>query len=121
MIDLMPTSVLIVDDDAAFRRLAARMLTSAGLTVAGEAGDAAAAIAAANASRPGAFLVDVGLPDRDGVDLAYELSRLPWKPRVVVTSSDGQAGAAIGADRPALPFVAKEHLPNAPLRALLDE
>jgi DNA-binding NarL/FixJ family response regulator len=74
MIGRMARSVLIVDDDPAFRRVAARMLKAAGLTVSGEAQDARAAIAAANASRPDAFLVDVGLPDRDGIDLAHELA-----------------------------------------------
>jgi DNA-binding NarL/FixJ family response regulator len=120
MIDRMAWSVLIVDDDPAFRRLAARMLIAAGLTVAGEAGDARAAIAAANDSRPDAFLVDVGLPDRDGIDLAGELAALPWKPRVIVTSTDGEAADAMaGNGRPRLPFVAKEELPGAPLYALL--
>ena len=109
-------SVLIVDDDPAFRSLAARMLDEAGLAVAGEAADARAAVAAAHALRPGAILVDVGLPDRSGIELARELLALPWHPRVLLTSAD--ADAASGDD--ASPrFVAKADLPGAPLLALL--
>jgi CheY-like chemotaxis protein len=117
----MPDSVLIVDDDPAFRRLAARMLEALGLTVAGEAGDARAALAAAAALRPDAALVDVGLPDRDGIDLAGELAALPWSPRILLTSSDPEVGrlAARASDGRPLPFVAKEELPEAPLRQLL--
>jgi CheY-like chemotaxis protein len=109
-------SVLIVDDDPEFRDLAARMLADVGLSVAGEAGDARAAIAVATAARPGAILVDVGLPDRSGVDLARELLALPWRPRVLLTSADADMASEGDAT---LRFVAKEDLPGAPLVALL--
>jgi CheY-like chemotaxis protein len=109
-------SVLIVDDDPAFRRLAARMLEQAGIAVAAEAPDAGAALAIARAMRPGGILVDVGLPDRSGVDLARDLLALPWRPRVLLTSADADAAGAGGGS---LRFVAKEDLPDAPLHALL--
>jgi DNA-binding NarL/FixJ family response regulator len=121
-------SVLIVDDDAAFRRLAHRLLTAAGLTVIGEASDAATAIAAANASRPDGVLVDLRLPDRDGLELARELLALDWHPHVLLTSSDDESADLARSDpeealpfvpKEALPFVPKEDLPNAPLHALL--
>ncbi len=112
----MIASVLIVDDDPAFRSLAAGMLNEAGLAVAGEAGDARAAVAAAHATRPGAILVDVGLPDRSGVELARELLALPWHPRVLLTSADADAASTGDAS---LRFVAKVDLPGAPLLALL--
>ena len=106
--------MLIVDDDPAFRRLAARMLEEEGIAVAGEAADAHGALAVARARRPAGVLVDVGLPDRGGVELARDLLALPWRPRVLLTSSDANA-----AEDGALRFVAKEDLPDAPLRALL--
>ena len=70
---------------------------------------------------PDAALVDVGLPDRDGIELAYELAALPWRPRVVLTSSDGEVAAGIDARAAGrhLTFIAKEHLPNVALRQLL--
>jgi DNA-binding NarL/FixJ family response regulator len=117
----MATSVLLIDDDPAFLSLATRIVESMGGEVVATAEDAAAAITAANATRPEAMLVDVGLPDRDGIDLAYELAALPWRPRVVLTSTDRDAVSAIDArdgDRK-LPFVPKEELDNGPLRRLL--
>ena len=74
-------------------------------------------------SRPSAVLVDVGLPDRSGIDLACELAELPWAPRVVLTSADREASIAIRRrpSRSAAPFVAKEDLDVETLRrALLD-
>jgi CheY-like chemotaxis protein len=62
--------------------------------------------------RSDGVLVDVGLPDRDGVDLAYELADLPWKPTVVLTSSDADAVGAVDSPPGALllPFVPKVQL-----------
>ena len=91
-----------------------------GLAVAGEADSATAAIVAVGAMRPGAVLVDVGLPDRDGVALARELTALPWRPRVVLTSTDPEAATASEvADSGAAAFVPKDQLPNAPLYEML--
>jgi DNA-binding NarL/FixJ family response regulator len=115
----MSGSVLIVDDDAGFRRLANRILTDAGLTVVAEAPDARSAVIAAQASRPEGILVDVGLPDRGGLDLARELFQLEWHPRVLLTSSDPEAAQLLDGEREWLPFLVKEDLPNAPLRSLL--
>ena len=66
-------------------------MTAAGLKVAGEAENAAKALTAAEELRPDAALVDVDLPDRSGIALAHELTRLPWRPRVVLTSVDAEA------------------------------
>jgi DNA-binding NarL/FixJ family response regulator len=116
----MAGAVLVVDDDAAFRGLARRMLTAAGLSVAGEADTVAAARAAAAALRPDAALIDIGLPDGNGAAFAAELEAMPWRPRILLTSIDPDAASLIR-ERPvgASPFVPKNELPNAPLRELL--
>jgi DNA-binding NarL/FixJ family response regulator len=120
MIEPMPASVLLVDDDAAFRGLARRMLTAAGLHVVGEAGTVAAATAAALELRPDAALVDIGLPDGDGLTLARHLSSLPWAPRIVLTSTDADAASPEDVLRSgAETFVPKAELPNTPLDYLL--
>ena len=116
----MSGSVLVVDDDPAFRELACRVLAAFDLAVSGEAGTAAAAIAAAGALRPDGVLVDVGLPDLDGIALARELTALPWRPRVLLTSSDAEAATASDVQRSgAEAFVPKDQLPNAALHELL--
>jgi two-component system, response regulator PdtaR len=71
------TSVLVVDDDRSFRALAVRMLAGMGLTVVGEAGNVQTAKRAALELQPDSVLVDVGLPDGDGVPLAKFLAALP--------------------------------------------
>jgi CheY-like chemotaxis protein len=113
-------SVLVVDDDPEFRELAGRLLAASGLPVVGEADSVAAALAAAARLQPSAALVDVELPDGDGIMLARALAALPWHPRVVLTSIDGDittAGEALNAGARA--FVNKAELPNAPLAHLL--
>jgi DNA-binding NarL/FixJ family response regulator len=116
----MPSTVLVVDDDVMFRGLATRILTAMGFHVVGEAGTYAAAVAAAAELRPSAVLVDVELPDGDGVALAEQLVALPWRPRVVVASSDPEATSSEAVQRfGAVGFMAKEDLPDAPLAAML--
>jgi DNA-binding NarL/FixJ family response regulator len=78
----MTSGVFVVDDDPVFRDLARRMLRCAGLTVLGEAGTVATAMEAVRELEPSAVLVDVGLPDGDGVTLATHLTGLPWRPSV---------------------------------------
>lgn len=70
----MSATVLIVDDDAAIRRLLRNTLVRAGYAVV-EAVNGAGAIAEANASHPDAILLDLGLPDRDGLGLIPLLQR----------------------------------------------
>jgi CheY-like chemotaxis protein len=78
------------------------------------------ATAAALRLRPQAALVDVVLPDGDGVSLAVELAALPWGPRIVLTSNDAEAvSQALARSSGAAAFIAKEDLPDSRLRALL--
>lgn len=115
--------MLIVDDDPAFLALAARIVTDLGVDIVATAGDAAQALKVAQDARPDAALVDIGLPDRDGIDLAYQLSELPWRPRVVLTSSDSDAFLAIEARQGLrrLAFIAKEELASDALRQVLND
>ena len=60
--------VLIVDDEIAIRRLLRNTLERAGYEVF-EAINGREALAVAGAQQPGAVLLDLGLPDRDGLEL----------------------------------------------------
>jgi DNA-binding NarL/FixJ family response regulator len=116
----MTRSVLVVDDDSQFRELAASLLAASGLTVVGEADSVEAALAGAARLQPSAVLVDVELPDGDGVALARELVALSWHPWVVLTSIDGDITTPEDARRAgARAFVNKADLPYAPLARLL--
>ncbi len=113
--------MLVVDDDSAFRHLAARVLTGWGHVVVGEAGNVAEALERAADVRPQAALVDVGLPDGDGFALAERLLALPWAVRVVLISADvDSAGVRAAHQVGARGFVAKEQLSSQALRQLLE-
>jgi DNA-binding response OmpR family regulator len=114
----MTPSVLIVDDDAEFRRLVRRLLAGSGFDVLNEAASVAGGRLAAVELRPEAALVDVGLPDGNGIQLARELARLEWSPRIILTSSDAAFAAEL--DDGEIPFIAKENLPTAPLLELME-
>lgn len=64
----MPAKVLVVDDEVAIRRLLRNTLVRAGYAVV-EAGDAREALRQAATERPSAILLDLGLPDRDGLGI----------------------------------------------------
>ncbi len=64
----MPAKVLVVDDEPAIRRLLRNTLVRAGYTVV-EAEDGRQALHQAATEHPSAVLLDLGLPDRDGLTL----------------------------------------------------
>jgi DNA-binding NarL/FixJ family response regulator len=66
-------SVLIVDDNAAFRSAARAVLEAGGYQVMAEVGTAAAAVTAAVRLRPDVVLLDIGLPDQDGFATCRQL------------------------------------------------
>lgn len=70
----MAAKILLVDDEPAIRRLLRNTLERAGHEVI-EAGNARDALAAASARHPDAVLLDLGLPDRDGLALIPLLRR----------------------------------------------
>ena len=66
--------------------------------------------------QPAAVLLDLSLPDGDGLALAGELSALPWRPRVVLISSDPEAAGSGGLDRSgAHAFIPKAELTDLAL------
>ena len=118
MITSMSLDVLVVDDDPWFRTVARRLLESAGFKVVGEAESASEARARVAELSPAAVLLDVGLPDGDGVSLAGELAALPSRPLILLTSSDPDAVTGELAERSgAEGFVPKQDLSQARLHA----
>jgi DNA-binding NarL/FixJ family response regulator len=117
----MALSVLLVDDDDGFRSLVAETLRAAGHDRIHEASTVAGALKTAAELAPDVALIDIGLPDGDGVQLAFELVRLAQAPRVVLISTDADAADDAVAQRVgAAGFIAKEELDDARLLSLLD-
>jgi DNA-binding NarL/FixJ family response regulator len=110
----MRTSVLIVDDDRGFRRAAAELLRDHGYRVVGCASSAAEASRRVAELSPDAVLLDVKLPDGDGVSLAAELCRPDDGRKVLLTSSDRTAITSALVDScGAIGFVPKPDLATA--------
>jgi len=88
--------VLVVDDHQSFRRFASKLLIAAGYDVVGEADGVEAAVEAAHRLHPTLVLLDVMLPDGDGLQAADRLADLAGT-RVLLTSSRSRAdfGAAL--------------------------
>jgi two-component system, NarL family, response regulator DevR len=95
--DDSPVRVFLVDDHEVVRRGVAEVLEDdPGITIAGEAGTVAEALARVPAVRPDVVLVDMRLPDGDGVELCRQLrARVPGCRSLVLTSyADEEAQAA---------------------------
>jgi DNA-binding NarL/FixJ family response regulator len=115
----MARTALIVDDHAGFRASARRLLTACGYEVVGEAGDAASARAAVERLSPWLVLLDVVLPDGDGIELAGQLEEVPGDRRVVLVSSREREELATALEgAPVAAFLAKDELNASALRRL---
>ena len=86
----MPASlarVLIVDDEPQIRTLLKATLGRAGYSVV-EAGNAREALNAKAIDKPDLVLLDLGLPDRDGLELVTLLRQEPRSALIVVSARD---------------------------------
>jgi DNA-binding NarL/FixJ family response regulator len=85
--DPIVASIVIVDDDPRFRGIARRLLESEGFEVVGEAADGREAISVSRELDPDVVLLDVQLPDIDGIEVAAQISAAGARPAVVLTST----------------------------------
>ncbi|MHC4821207.1 MAG: sigma-54-dependent transcriptional regulator, partial [Planctomycetota bacterium] len=90
--------VLVVEDEDPMRELVCEELTGRGLPAEGAA-SLAAAREALDARRAEVVLLDVRLPDGDGIDLLRELRSEPGGPEVVVLTGHGNVNDAVEAMR----------------------
>ncbi|MET3512347.1 MAG: response regulator [Gammaproteobacteria bacterium] len=82
-----PVRLFLVDDHPLVRDgLRARLEALPGLRIVGEAGSATEALAQVDAARPDLMLVDVGMKDLNGIELAALLLARPTPPHVVMLS-----------------------------------
>jgi len=113
--------VLIVDDHAGFRGVARQLLQGIGRQVVGEVGTGGEALREARRLKPDLVLLDIQLPDLDGLDVAASLSSDPEPPAVVLVSSRDASDYGPRLDGcGALGFIAKADLSAESLMALLE-
>jgi DNA-binding NarL/FixJ family response regulator len=113
-------TVLIVDDHAEFRASARAMLESEGFDVVGEASDGAAALESVIRIQPEIVLLDIQLPELDGLEVAERLAKIPRPPIVVLISSrDAVVYGARLKNSPARGFIPKSGLSGDTLATLV--
>jgi DNA-binding NarL/FixJ family response regulator len=115
------TTILIVDDDPRFRTQARDVLEADGFVVIGEAVDGASGLEAAQTLRPDYVLLDIGLPDIEGFEVAKTLAVNGPPPWVVLTSSrDARAYGRRLTNGHSVGFIPKERISGPAIRALVD-
>lgn len=82
-----PARVLVVDDNPEILFNVTRGLQRRGYEVTG-CGDGSSALRAFTRERPDIVLLDLLLPDVDGIDLCYEMQQLAPAPIIMLTSRD---------------------------------
>jgi len=112
----MPLRYLLVDDNDAFLEAASVLLKREGVTVVGVASNTTEALRQTRALRLDVILVDIGLGDESGFDLAWLLARdrqggQRVRAEVILISSYAETDyAELIADSPAAGFLAKSEL-----------
>lgn len=83
----MPKKVLIADDTAFFRTVMREILEKGGFEVAGEAVNGAEAVDKARSLLPDIVILDVVMPEKNGLDAAREILRLKLPVKIVMCTS----------------------------------
>lgn len=86
--------ILVADDEALLRRTLRAMLEKAGHTVE-EAKDGNEALARFGVERPDLVLIDIVMPDREGVETIRELRRLDSQVPIIAMSGGGTVGGTL--------------------------
>lgn len=116
----MSGTVLIVDDHERFRAIARRALEVDGWTVVAEADDGASGLRAAGEAHPDVVLLDVGLPDMSGLEVARQLhAATPDLAVVLVSTHDAGDYAELAAAHGARGFIPKAELSGDALSELV--
>ncbi|MCA1325175.1 response regulator [Herbaspirillum sp. alder98] len=98
--------ILVVDDDHQMRKLLIEYLSGHGITADG-AGTVAEAVAAVKAKTYDMVLLDLGLPDGDGADLARQWRRDTTMSIICITGRNEEADLVMGLELGADDYVTK--------------
>lgn len=102
----MTTSILVVDDDARLRPMLKFHLEQAGYTVV-TVGSGEEALTAARHDHPDLVLLDIGLPDRDGLDVVRTLHREMNVPIIFLTARGQETDIVVGLELGAEDYITK--------------
>ena len=114
-------TILVVDDEPKITRLVRDYLESAGFTVV-TAADGQEALMRVRTERPDLVVLDLGLPQLDGLDVTRRLRRESDLPIIMLTARDDETDKLIGLELGADDYVTKPFSPRelvARVRAVL--
>jgi two-component system chemotaxis response regulator CheY len=111
--DGQPVRYLVVDDSVFARKNLARMIESFGGQLAGEAGDGVSALTEYDRTKPDIVLMDITMPQMEGIEAAEKIVQKHPDARVVMVSSVGyQENIVAALQRGARHFVQKPVKPE---------
>ena len=87
--DRKPIRYLVVDDSVFARKNVAKMVESFGGEIAGEAGDGCTAITEYDRTNPDMVLMDITMPQMEGIEASERIVRAHPDARIVMVSSVG--------------------------------
>ena len=99
-------TVLVVDDEPPIRRFLRTSLTAAGHRVT-TAEDAAGALAALDGEKPDVIILDLGLPDKSGLDVIAEIRQRSPVPIIVLSARDDERSKVEALDLGADDYLSK--------------
>jgi DNA-binding response OmpR family regulator len=115
------TTVLVVEDEIEIARVVRDYLRNAGFEVI-VVGDGGSAVASVRSAKPDLLVLDLGLPGRDGLDVAREIRRWSDTPIVMLTARGDETDRIVRLEIGADDYVVKPFSPKelvARVRAVL--
>src|SRR3954447_21254604 len=111
--DRQPMRFLVVDDSVFARKNIAKMVEQFGGQIAGEAGDGLTAITEYDRLKPDMVLMDITMPQMEGIEAAERIVRAHPEARIVMVSSVGyQENVVAALQKGAKHFVQKPVKPE---------
>lgn len=113
-----PRRVVVAEDESLIRMDIVEILRDNGFDVVGEAGDGETAVALATELRPDLVIMDIRMPQLDGIEAAKRLSENQIAPVVLLTAFSQKELVEQASEAGALAYVVKPFTPNDLLPAI---
>ncbi|KHK98362.1 transcriptional regulator [Microbacterium mangrovi] len=113
-----PRRVVVAEDESLIRLDIVEILRDNGFDVVGEAGDGETAVQLATELRPDLVIMDVKMPQLDGISAAEKLSKNHIAPVVLLTAFSQKELVERASEAGALAYVVKPFTPNDLLPAI---
>ncbi|MBO4311320.1 MAG: response regulator [Lachnospiraceae bacterium] len=115
----MGKNILIVDDAAFMRMMIKDILSKNGYTIAGEAENGVKAIEKYNELKPDLVLMDITMPDKDGIQALKDIKGSDPDAKIIMCSAMGQQAMVIESIQAgAKDFIVKPFQPDRVLEAV---